>query len=196
MNKKMMFWIVTVGTFLFSVAVAVIALNTDAPLADRLMKMLQMVSFCLGGYGVFVAAYSNIHQSEVNNLKAEVLHQYEIDKASFSLVRAWDADRLLKARDFSRKLREQSHNLSPAELIAEIEKDPERESSVVMLLNFCDNIRLGLEQGLLNERIIVTLRPPMLDILERFKPYVMAKGRDSSYQKDYESLLARLKSIP
>ena len=196
MNKKLMFWIVTVGTFLFSVAVAVIALNTDAPLADRLMKMLQMVSFCLGGYGVFVAAYSNIHQSEVNNLKAEALHQYEIDKASFSLVRAWDADRLLKARDFSRKLREQSHNLSPAELIAEIEKDPERESSVVMLLNFCDNIRLGLEQGLLNERIIVTLRPPMLDILERFKPYVMAKGRDSSYQKDYESLLARLKSIP
>lgn len=196
MNKKMMFWIVTVGTFLFSVAVAVIALNTDAPLADRLMKMLQMVSFCLGGYGVFVAAYSNIHQSEVNNLKAETMHQYEIDKESFSLVRAWDADRLLKARDFSRKLREQRHNLSPAELIAEIEKDPERESSVVMLLNFCDNIRLGLEQGLLNERIIVTLRPPMLDILERFKPYVMAKGRDSSYQKDYESLLARLRSIP
>lgn len=196
MNKKLMFWIVTVGTFLFSVAVAVIALNTDAPLADRLMKMLQMVSFCLGGYGVFVAAYSNIHQSEVNNLKAEALHQYEIDKESFRLVRAWDADRLLKARDFSRKLREQSHNLSPAELIAEIEKDPERESSVVMLLNFCDNIRLGLEQGLLNERIIVTLRPPMLDILERFKPYVMAKGRDSSYQKDYESLLARLRSIP
>ncbi|MET5963998.1 hypothetical protein WIA93_24540 [Citrobacter amalonaticus] len=196
MNKKLMFWIVTVGTFLFSVAVAVIALNTDAPLADRLMKMLQMVSFCLGGYGVFVAAYSNIHQSEVNNLKAETLHQYEIDKESFSLVRAWDADRLLKARDFSRKLREQSHNLSPAELIAEIKKDPERESSVVMLLNFCDNIRLGLEQGLLNERIIVTLRPAMLDILERFKPYVMAKGRDSSYQKDYESLLARLRSIP
>lgn len=196
MNKKMMFWIVTVGTFLFSVSVAVIALNTDAPLADRLMKMLQMVSFCLGGYGVFVAAYSNIHQSEVNNLKAETMHQYEIDKESFSLVRAWDADRLLKARDFSRKLREQSHNLSPAELIAEIKKDPERESSVVMLLNFCDNIRLGLEQGLLNERIIVTLRPAMLDILERFKPYVMAKGRDSSYQKDYESLLARLKSIP
>ncbi|EOZ1521577.1 hypothetical protein Q9Z39_004195 [Enterobacter hormaechei] len=184
------------GTFLFSVAVAVIALNTDAPLADRLMKMLQMVSFCLGGYGVFVAAYSNIHQSEVNNLKAKAQHQYEIDKASFSLVRAWDADRLLKARDFFRKLREQSHNLSLAELIAEIEKDPERESSVVMLLNFCDNIRLGLEQGLLNERIIVTLRPPMLDILERFKPYVMAKGRDSSYQKDYESLLARLRSIP
>ncbi|MCU6172420.1 DUF4760 domain-containing protein [Enterobacter bugandensis] len=196
MNKKLMFWIVTVGTFLFSVAVAVIALNTDAPLADRLMKMLQMVSFCLGGYGVFVAAYSNIHQSEVNNLKAETMHQYEIDKESFSLVRAWDADRLLKARDFSRKLREQSHNLSPAELIAEIKKDPERESSVVMLLNFCDNIRLGLEQGLLNERIIVTLRPAMLDILERFKPYVMAKGRDSSYQKDYESLLARLRSIP
>lgn len=196
MNKKLMFWIVTVGTFLFSVAVAVIALNTDAPLADRLMKMLQMVSFCLGGYGVFVAAYSNIHQSEVNNLKAETMHQYEIDKASFSLVRAWDADRLLKARDFSRKLREQSHNLSPAELIAEIKKDPERESSVVMLLNFCDNIRLGLEQGLLNERIIVTLRPAMLDILERFKPYVMAKGRDSSYQKDYDSLVARLKSIP
>lgn len=196
MNKKLMFWIVTVGTFLFSVAVAVIALNTDAPLADRLMKMLQMVSFCLGGYGVFVAAYSNIHQSEVNNLKAETLHQYEIDKESFSLVRAWDADRLLKARDFSRKLRKQSHNLSPAELIAEIEKEPERESSVVMLLNFCDNIRLGLEQGLLNERIIVTLKPPMLDILERFKPYVMAKGIDSSYQKDYESLVARLKSIP
>ncbi|WP_235423110.1 hypothetical protein [Enterobacter hormaechei] len=196
MNKKMMFWIVTVGTFLFSVAVAVIALSTGAPLADRLMNMLQMVSFCLGGYGVFVAAYSNIHQSEVNNQKAETMHQYEIDKASFSLVRAWDADRLLKARDFSRKLREQSHNLSPAELIAEIEKDPERESSVVMLLNFCDNIRLGLEQGLLNERIIMTLRPPMLDILERFKPYVMAKGRDSSYQKDYESLVARLKSIP
>lgn len=196
MNKKMMFWIVTVGTFLFSVAVAVIALSTGAPLADRLMNMLQMVSFCLGGYGVFVAAYSNIHQSEVNNQKAETMHQYEIDKASFSLVRAWDAARLLKARDFSRKLREQSHNLSPAELIAEIEKDPERESSVVMLLNFCDNIRLGLEQGLLNERIIMTLRPPMLDILERFKPYVMAKGRDSSYQKDYESLVARLKSLP
>lgn len=196
MNKKLMFWIVTLGTFLFSVAVAVIALNTEASLADRLMKMLQMVSFCLGGYGVFVAAYSNIHQSEVNNLKAETMHQYEIDKASFSLVRAWDADRLLKARDFSRKLREQSHNLSPAELIAEIKKDPERESSVVMLLNFCDNIRLGLEQGLLNERIIMTLRPAMLDILERFKPYVMAKGRDSSYQKDYDSLVARLKSIP
>jgi hypothetical protein len=196
MNKKLMFWIVTLGTFLFSVAVAVIALNTEASLADRLLKMLQMVSFCLGGYGVFVAAYSNIHQSEVNNLKAETMHQYEIDKESFSLVRAWDADRLLKAQDFSRKLREQSHNLSPAELIAEIKKDPERESSVVMLLNFCDNIRLGLEQGLLNERIIVTLRPAMLDILERFKPYVMAKGRDSSYQKDYESLLARLRSLP
>ncbi|WP_183052354.1 hypothetical protein [Salmonella enterica] len=64
MNKKLMFWIVTVGTFLFSVVVAVIALNTEAPPADRLMKMLQMVSFCLGGYGVFIAAYSNIHQSD------------------------------------------------------------------------------------------------------------------------------------
>ncbi|WP_183052355.1 hypothetical protein [Salmonella enterica] len=88
----------------------------------------------------------------INNLKTEDMHKYEIDKESFGLVRAWDSDRLLKARDFSRKLREQSHNLSAAELITEIKKDPERESSVVMLLNFCDNIRLGLEQGLLNEQ--------------------------------------------
>lgn len=190
-----MFWIVTVGTFLFSVTVATIALSTEAPIADRLMSMLQMVSFCLGGYGVFIAAYSNIHQSEINNQKAEKRHKYEIDKESFSLVRAWDSDRLLKARDFSRKLREQSHNLSAAELIAEIKKDPERESSVVMLLNFCDNIRLGLEQGLLNERIIVTLKPAMLDILDRFKPYVMAHNKDINYQNDYEALVSRLKSF-
>lgn len=195
MNKKLMFWIVTVGTFLFSVAVAVIALNTEVSLADGLMKMLQMVSFCLGGYGVFIAAYSNIHQTEINNQKAEDMHKYEIDKESFRLVRAWDSDRLLKARDFSRKLREQSHNLSAADLIAEIKADPERESSVVMLLNFCDNIRLGLEQKLLNERIIVTLKPAMLDILERFKPYVMAQGKDSSYQRDYEALVTRLKAL-
>lgn len=190
-----MFWVVTVGTFLFSVIVAIIALSTEAPLAERLMSMLQMVSFCLGGYGVFIAAYSNIHQSEINNQKADERHKYEIDKESFCLVRAWDSDRLLKARDFSRKLREQSHNLSAAELITEIKKDPERESSVVMLLNFCDNIRLGLEQGLLNERIIVTLKPAMLDILERFKPYVMAHNKDISYQKDYEALVSRLKTF-
>ncbi|EMG7889736.1 hypothetical protein V5L74_003516 [Enterobacter hormaechei] len=195
MNKKLMFWIVTVGTFLFSVAVAVIALNTEASLADGLMKMLQMVSFCLGGYGVFIAAYSNIHQTEINNQKAEDMHQYEINMESFCLVRAWDSDCLLKARDFSRKLREQSHNLSAADLIAEIKADPERESSVVMLLNFCDSIRLGLEQKLLNEQIIVTLKPAMLDILERFKPYVMTQGKDISYQRDHEALVARLKAL-
>lgn len=195
MNKKSMFWIVTIGTFLFSVAVAIIALNTAAPLADRLMKMLQMVSFCLGGYGVFIAAYSNIHQSEINNEKAEQMHQYEIDRESFGLVRAWDSERLLKARDFSRSLREKSNTLSPQELVATIKSDPERESSVVMLLNFCDNIRLGLQKGLLNEEIIVTLKPAILDILDRFKPYVAAHDKNNVHQKDHDALITRLKSI-
>ncbi|ECV1185026.1 hypothetical protein NPV37_003131 [Salmonella enterica] len=195
MNKKLLFWVVTIGTFLFAIVVAIIALNTEAPLADRLMKMLQMISFCLGGYGVFIAAYSNIYQSEINNIKAGKMHQYQIDKESFGLVRAWDSERLLKARDFSRSLREQSHSLSANELVATIKSDPERESSVVMLLNFCDNIRLGLEKGLLNEHIIVTLAPAMLDILERFKPYVVAHDKNNAYQKDHDALISRLKSI-
>lgn len=194
MHKSLLFWIITILTFLIVVTVVIIAFNTNLELGDKVIKALQSASFCLGGYGVFIATYSNIHQSKVNNDKAEVLHQYDVDKATFELIRTWDSEPLLRARDYSRELKKRHKQISPDALVDEITGNAEREGSVVLLFNYCDCVRVALENKLINPNIMKSLYPAMLDILERFRPYIESRSDSSSYLTDYNQLLAILKA--
>lgn len=109
MHKSLLFWIITILTFLIVMAVVIIAFNTNVDVGEKVIKALQSASFCLGGYGVFIATYSNIHQAKANNDKAELLRQYDVDKSTFELIRAWDSEPLLRARDYSRELKKDTH---------------------------------------------------------------------------------------
>lgn len=194
MHKSLLFWIITVLTLLLVIAVVVIVINTDLSTGEKVIKALQSASFCLGGYGVFIATFSNIHQSKANNEKAEVLHQYDVDKSTFELIRAWDSEPLLRARDYSRELKKRHTQISPDELVNEITANAEREGSVVLLFNYCEYVRVALEHKLINPAIMKTLYPAMLDILERFRPYMTSRGGNPDYLADYNKLITILRA--
>jgi len=94
---------------------------------------------------------------------------------------------MFKARSFTRKLKIEKADLSDNELISKIESDPQLLQSMILVMNYFDQIRVSEETGRINASIFNrSLGPVMIDYYHRFKPYMEKQGEN--YIKDWEKI--------
>jgi len=80
-------------------------------------------------------------------------------------------------------LGKESSRLSPLDVIDKVENDPELRSSVSLMLNYFDFIRLSIKHGRLDTEIIkAQVGEVAIMILDRFDAWI--KTLPSTYQKD------------
>ncbi len=102
---------------------------------------------------------------------------------TFRLIEKWDDPHFLAARKLSVALGKESSKLSPEEVIKKVENDSELRSSVSLMLNYFDFIRLSIKNERLDLEIIkAQLGPVSIITLDRFNAWI--KTQNQIYQTD------------
>lgn len=188
-SKSLLYFIIPTFVAIIFCIISTISISFDGQkLKDVIVTCSQIFSCVFVGWGVFYTALMNKKNNDDNKIREDKFHdmanQKDIDKRSFEMISRWDSEVLLKARNFSRR----HVNTNPYKLAKLIKRNPNLEESVIILLNFADNIRVALkrENVLLNRDIIKTLAPALLSILERFEIYYMNNSKDDEAINDYQ----------
>jgi hypothetical protein len=150
---------------------------------QRLVKMVEIGAAMLAAAGVMLATYISYRQSK--DALARIVGEKERDKLeeAFRLIEKWDDPHFLSARKLSVALGKESSKLSPEAVIAKVEDNPELRSSVSLMLNYFDFIRLSIQHGRIDLEIIkAQLGPVALITLDRFDAWI--KKQAEVYQKD------------
>lgn len=153
------------------------------PEGQRLIRMVETGAAMLAAAGVILATYISYRQSK------DLLNRTEIDRRrdkleeTFRLIEKWDDPHFLRARKLSVALGKESSKLSPENVISKVENDPELRSSVSLMLNYFDFIRLSIKHDRIDVGIIRTqLGRVSIITLDRFDAWI--KNLDSAYQQD------------
>ena len=128
----------------------------------------------VGGYGVILTLINHTEVIEQNNKILEEQKKDAIIENTFRLLKAWDDEHLLKAREWTREIKRDQNNLSSNELIKKIENDKALEGSVVLVLNYIENVRMSLVVERVDAKLMKnTLGNTLNNIIERFKPFAI-----------------------
>lgn len=130
-----------------------------------------------------LATYISYRQSK--DALSRTLGERERDKLeeTFRLIEKWDDPHFLSARKLSVALGKESSRLSPEAVIAKVEGNPALRSSVSLMLNYFDFIRLSIKHERIDLEIIkAQLGPVALITLDRFDAWI--KKQAQVYQKD------------
>ncbi|HHN8377526.1 TPA: DUF4760 domain-containing protein [Morganella morganii] len=162
---------------------------------DIIFKSLQIMAFSFTGYGVIFTVYTAVNQVEINKNDKKLELEFKKKNRAFEQVLLWDTAALLEARNYSREIKEKRSGISDQELISEINENAERASSVSILFNFAENIRILVRHDLADKCILSSVCYPLRDILNRFKAYydhIHNSGRPSDKadaQRDFEETI-------
>ncbi|WP_282396843.1 hypothetical protein [Pseudomonas sp. PS01298] len=150
---------------------------------QRLIKMVELGATMLAAAGVMLATYISYRQSkDVLNRTAAESKRDKLEE-TFRLIEKWDDPHFLAARKLSVALGKESSKLSPDAVIEKVENDPELRSSVSLMLNYFDFIRLSIKHERLDLEIIKRqLGPVAIITLDRFDAWI--KKQASVYQSD------------
>ena len=150
---------------------------------QRLIKMVELGATMLAAAGVMLATYISYRQSkDVLNRTAAESKRDKLEE-TFRLIEKWDDPHFLAARKLSVALGKESSKLSPDAVIEKVENDPELRSSVSLMLNYFDFIRLSIKHERLDLEIIKKqLGPVAIITLDRFDAWI--KKQPSVYQID------------
>ena len=84
---------------------------------------------------------------------------------------------MFAARKFTRQLKAEKSKLSDESLVAKIENDQDLKQSIILVLNYFDQIRVSEETGRIDAVLFNrSLGPVMEDYHHRFRPYVATLG--------------------
>lgn len=158
---------------------------------DKFLDLVKTSFLILGGLGVILPTYLNIWQS----LESSIIigERIEFDKLenAFRLIEKWDDNSLLKARQFTREIKELRDDISNKKLIKRVNSDPELKQSVIMVFNYWEQVRVSIERGRVNESLIKdVLDCVFIDMYERFKPWI---DTNDGYKEDIKKLYDRWK---
>jgi len=174
---------------LLIVAIAVMLLAGQAsvwfsqPEGRRLVRMVEIGAAMLAAAGVILATYISYRQS--NETLSRTAAERERDKLeeTFRLIEKWDDPHFLAARKLSVLLGKNANSRTPDQLVSEVEADPELRSSVALMLNYFDFIRLSIKhERIVLEIIKAQLGPVALVTIERFDAWI--KTQKQIYQDD------------
>lgn len=189
------FWLV-ISAIVVTIGCGVTAVWIGTDPTTRLVKIVETTAAMLAASGVVLATYLNIKQSREtlrrlaeDNHRTEKLRleQLERDKLeeTFRLIEKWDDPHYLEARKFSRELGKDVKNLTPDALIKKVNEDPSLRSSVGLMLNYFDYIRLSLKHERVHAELIkAQLAPVAILTLDRFGSWIATL--EPTYRKDID----------
>ncbi len=157
------------------------------PEGQRLIKMVELGATMLAAAGVMLATYISYRQSKDAFNRTAAESKRDKLEETFRLIEKWDDPHFLAARKLSVALGKEFSKLSPEAVIEKVNNDPELRSSVSLMLNYFDFIRLSIKHGRLDVEIIKTqLGPVAIITLDRFDAWI--KNLNSVYQADIAEL--------
>lgn len=164
-----------------TIALGYIAFTSEPPTGStKLIEVAKIVFLSLGGLGVILPTYI----SAFNAIEAR---STQVLENTFRLIEKWDDPLMFAARKFTRELKTEKSKLSDDQLIERIEGDVELKQSIILLLNYFDQIRVSEKTGRINATLFnQSLGPVMQDYYQRFRPYVAKQG--DKYLADWEEV--------
>lgn len=181
-GKSRGFWILVIIIVLVMVIGLVAVWNGNAEGA-RLVPIFEKGATFLAAAGVILTVYVMVAQTRASILAQERWREADAEAAktaeTFRLIEKWDDPHFLSARTLNREIGKMVKDLSANEVKARIEKDRRLESSVSLVLNYFELLRLSIEgkradHGLIRQHV----GPIALEITKRFWPWIDSKGDD------------------
>jgi phosphoglycerol transferase MdoB-like AlkP superfamily enzyme len=152
--------------------------------STRLAETIKTLFLCLGGIGVLLPI-------TMNALGAIEQRSFDKIENTFDLLSKWDDQHLLKARNFTRKIKKNRAKISDEDLLKEIDGNEELEQSVILVTNYFEHVRFSIAKGRINVADFkLSLGPTIVDIIDRFKPYFARMPED--VRQDLDKLKAML----
>lgn len=154
-----------------TIAVGYMAFESTPPTGStKLIEVVKIVFLSLGGLGVILPTYI----SAFNAIEAR---STQVLENTFRLIEKWDDPMMFAARKFTRQLKAEKSKLSDESLVAKIENDQDLKQSIILVLNYFDQIRVSEETGRIDAvPFNRSLGPVMEDYHHRFRPYVATLG--------------------
>jgi len=142
-------------------------------LADKaVFDTVNILLLLLGGYGVILTIVNHTESIIENNNEMIKKLKYSKIENTYNLLRDWDDEHLFKARKLTRDIRDKKSNMSEKKLIKTIEKDDELRQSVILVLNFIDQIRFSINSDRVDKQLIKEhLGDIIVDIIIRFESF-------------------------
>lgn len=143
------------------------------PEGQRLIKMVELGATMLAAAGVMLATYISYRQSkDALNRTAAKSNRDKLEE-TFRLIEKWDDPHFLEARKLSVALGKEFSTLSPEAVFKKVDNNPELRSSVSLMLNYFDFIRLSIKHERLDlETIKAQLGPVSIITLNRFDAWI------------------------
>lgn len=189
MKIKWLIFITIIVLWIFGgigVLIHISQISTDA---DKFLDLVKTGFLILGGLGVILPTYLNIWQSLESSKIIEERMEFDKLENAFRLIEKWDDNSLLKARQFTREIKELRDSISNNELIRRVNNDSELKQSVIMVFNYWEQVRVSIERGRANESLIKdALNCVFIDMYERFRPWI---NTNDGYREDIKKLYDR-----
>ena len=161
---------------------------------ENISPLIEVIKFeliVLGGLGIVLPAYLSATQSILDASQKEDEYKRYIIENTMSLIGRWDDSSLLEARMFTRKIKDVQNKMSPDDIRNKIENDEGLRHSVILVFNYFDQIRISLKTNRVDKELIKEcLKPVILDISSRFKPWL--DKQPQVFRDDIEALKAML----
>lgn len=150
------------------VILAIVAICLAFYLNDEPKNIANDCVLFLGVVGIFMNAVSLLESIKNNKKEREI----QKAKMAFDLLKQWDDEHYLEARDYTRAVKKERSKISDDELIKQIDESEDLERSVILVLNYFEQIHLAIEQNLVDEELIGRhLGAVMTEVIERFDCY-------------------------
>lgn len=171
-NKKwkLFFWI-NLLWIIGTIGLGIMTFQTPAPQgSSEVIETVKIMFLSLGGLGVVIPTYLSVFHSIETK-------QNDKNENTFQLIQRWDDPLLFEARQFTRQLKAKKSSLSDDDLIKSINENEKLKQSVILVINYFDNIRVSI----IAERINVPLMREGMgeiskDMYHRLLPYVASCG--------------------
>lgn len=169
------FWFIVAALLAATAVIANIVFNSPAPVGSTpSFESVKAALLCLGGIGVILSIYF----TAVNSF---IQRQADIINNTFDLLKRWDDPHLFQARKWTRKMKETKADMSENQLIEEINKNEDLKNSVILVINYFDQVRFSISTNRINKNLFKSyLGAVAVDISTRFMPYAKTIGQQAA----------------
>ena len=145
------------------------------------MSLLEIITTCIAGFGVLIPLYCF-----VKNAKDD--RDFKIIENTYALLSKWDDPHFAEARKFTRKIAKNNKDMSDKDKLDAINKNESLEHSIILVLNYIQNIKMSLDEQRIKKDIIKKhLGEVIVSIINRFDCYIKENLSDTN-KKDLNEL--------
>lgn len=147
------------------------------PPGARLVKMVEVGAAMLAASGVMLATYISYVQARGSDRRISEESARRKLEETFRLIERWDDPHFLSARKLSVELGRQSDKMSPEQLVEHVASNQELRSSISLMMNYFDFVRLSIKYDRIDGSIIKGQLGHVANVtLDRFGPWIKKLG--------------------